>query len=178
MTDIAEIKLTKDEALVAYICNKLSNDPYFGSIKLNKVLHACDGVSFLKDGKPISSFKYVKQGKGPTPEPLKFLTIRDNLVQRGVLHKKNVERFGFIQKRYECEIDIDVSAFTSQEIETINSVIIDLSNLNATELSEKSHSPSWTAAKFKEEMPIFTYMSVSEDPTMDEISFALRSIGI
>ena len=86
--------------LIVYIASKLKDKPTYGSTLLNKALYYVDGVSYVFWGKQISDFKYIRQGKGPTPKPAQFLAARDYLETTNRLQKVETEYYNFTQKKY------------------------------------------------------------------------------
>lgn len=175
MSTNSNTELTKDERLIAYICRKQSNDPKFGMVKLAKLLWAIDGTSWLRTGTQISSFHYIRQEQGPVPNK-RFLDARDRLIRLQILRIVENDVFGLIQKRPTCDIDVPLEGFLANEVETIDSIIDSLQRYNAKDLSNMSHGPAWHAAQTGDELPIYTYICVAEEPTSDEIDFCKHLI--
>ena len=72
---------TKLKELMLYVADKCSQDPNFGSTKLNKILWWSDFFAFGKIGKPITGVEYQKLDNGPAPRRL--LPIRKGMVKKG-----------------------------------------------------------------------------------------------
>jgi hypothetical protein len=149
----------KAKQAILYICNRMSNCPGFGSIMLNKVLYYADHTHFLKNGKTITGFGYIKQKFGPTPKPAEFLTIKENLKSERKLGEKQVEVFGHFQKRPVALVPHDVSCFSSSEVADLDEIISAFSGATGTMVSDLSHSSlAWKLADLMEELPHFTYL--------------------
>jgi hypothetical protein len=144
---------------------------------LNKALYFIDNISYLKTGKAISDFKYVKQAYGPTPEPSMLLSIRDQLVASGDIDVSESEFFGRIQKRLVAKRQPTVSFFSVEEIIIIDDVVASIQHLNGSEISDISHQfPAWKAAADREELPFFTFLLSSKPPMETDIEWAKTEI--
>jgi hypothetical protein len=155
----SKVNEKKAEEAIIYICNRMESCPGFGSTMLNKVLYYADHTHFLKTGKTITGFGYVKQQFGPTPKPAEFLPIRDRLKEEGKLDEKLVEVFGRFQKRPVAIAKKDDSAFTAPELADLEEIISAFSGATGTMVSELSHSHlAWKMAGLMEDLPHFTYL--------------------
>ena len=77
----------KTSELIIYISSKLKDKPNYGSTLLGESLCLIDSMSFLKTGHAITDFLYIKQERGPTPNPRQFLLIRDVWLNLEILKK-------------------------------------------------------------------------------------------
>jgi len=149
----------KAEQAILYICNRMSDCPGFGSVMLNKVLYYADHTHFLKSGKTITGFGYIKQQFGPTPKPSEFLPIKERLKSEKKLEEKHVEVFGRFQKRPVALTPKDDSGFTSSEVADLEEIISAFSGATGTMVSELSHAHlAWKMAELMEELPHYTYL--------------------
>ena len=149
----------KAEQAILYICNRMESYPGFGSVMLNKVLYYADHTHFLKSGKTITGFGYIKQKFGPTPKPAEFLQIRDRLKAEKKLDEKQVEVFGRFQKKPVALTPKDISGFTAPELSDLDEIITAFSGATGTMVSELSHSHlAWKMADLMEDLPHFTYL--------------------
>src|SRR6266487_4488799 len=96
----SKIPSQKSAELIIYISSKLKDKPNYGSTLLGKSLCLIDSMNYLKTGKPISDFDYIKQDHGPTPDPSHYLSIRDWLVINDELEKVESDYFGRTQIKY------------------------------------------------------------------------------
>jgi hypothetical protein len=165
----------KTAELFLYITKKLSGHDTYGAIVLNKAFYFIDNVSYLKRGKPISTFKYICQRLGPTPKPVDFLSLKDNLILNGWLQPVNTEYFGRIQTRLIPKRDPDYSVFDKEEILIIDEIIESIVKYNGRQISDLTHKfPSWKAATEKEELPFFTFLLSSKSPSQSDIDWGLK----
>ena len=176
---IDDQKIKKTIELVVYIASKLNDKPNYGSTLLGKALYFIDSVNYLKTGKPITELTYIKQEKGPTPNPNKFLSIRDALVANGDLEKIEMDYFGRTQQKFIAKREPNINVFTKEEIFLIDGVLESICDHNATEISELSHLfLAWNIAENKEELPFHSFLLDIEDPTDKDLEWANKEIKL
>ncbi|EEF61658.1 Panacea domain-containing protein [Pedosphaera parvula] len=167
----------KAENLIIYVCQKMENCPGFGAILLNKVLYYIDHVHYLKHGKKLTGFKYIKQRLGPTPKPSEFLPIRESLIDNEKINEKPVEFFGRVQKRLSALTEPDLKGFTVDEISLIDNVISALSPFNGKAISDVTHEElSWKFAGMMEELPDYAYLLTEAPLNEDDLTWARKTI--
>ncbi|AYB29344.1 Panacea domain-containing protein [Chryseolinea soli] len=167
----------KTKELILYIANRLSSKNNYGLTLLNKSLYFIDSISYLKRGKGISNFTYVKQTFGPTPEPRQFLFLRDTMVASGDIEITESEFFGRLQKRFVARREPEVDVFNVEEIIIIDDVLSNIEDFTGAQISEMSHEfPAWKAAADREELPLFTFLLSSKTPTESDIEWAKAAI--
>jgi hypothetical protein len=167
----------KTKELILYVANKLPAKANYGSTLLNKALYFIDNIAYLKTGNPISEFKYVKQQHGPTPEPVMFLSIKEQLEVSGELEIIEAEYFGRIQKRFIAKRAPSVDVFTAAQIAIMDDVLSSIGDWNGSEASDFSHQfPAWQVAEDKEELPFFTFLLTSSPPREEDIAWAKSEI--
>jgi len=163
--------------LIIYLASKLKENPTYGKVLLEKSLYFCDCMSYLKFGKPITDFKYIKQEFGPTPEPGKYLNIRDKLVSNGELDVQKEQYYNTIQNRYIPTRSADVMVFDKEEIVLIDEVINWFADQNATDISNFTHdSLAWKTVDKNEDLPFFTFLLTSQQPTQKDREASLKTI--
>jgi len=150
----------KNEELILYVASKLKDCPNFGSVMLNKALFYSDGLFYLKYGNAISSFKYVRQGQGPTPAPNQFMPLRTKMIDEGKVRMEEIPSiFGTTQKKLMPLQLPKKGVFNANELAVIDGVIKDCRKHTARELSDFSHKEiGWQLAEHMEEIPLFTIL--------------------
>lgn len=124
--------------LVVYISQKSAHDLYFGATKLNKILYLADFRAYGMWGKPITGAEYQHLKQGPAPRRLR--PVRDGLVAEHSLAIQPVLfPDGKIQHRTVNLREPDLSQFEAKEISLVDSVIDEMRNLSATEVSNLTH---------------------------------------
>lgn len=129
-----ERKLTE---LIVYLADRLAGDRAGGSTKLNKVLFFADFTHVRRHGTPITGAEYQHLPFGPAPRRL--LPIRSALVESGEAELVEEEFLGRRQHRLAARRPADLSAFSADELATIDSVLDDLAGMTATQVSTLSH---------------------------------------
>jgi hypothetical protein len=163
----------KTKELILYIANKLDSKDNFGGTLLTKALYFVDSVNYLRTGNPISKFTYVKQEFGPTPDPKLWMSIRQELLDSGEAIVKEQDYFGRVQKRLIATRTADITHFSSEEIDLINQIILNIGDWSASQVSDYSHKYlAWIAADNKESLPFYTFLLSSRTPSEKDIAWA------
>lgn len=167
----------KAENLILHICREMENCPEFGAIVLNKVLYFVDHANYLKYGKKLTGFSYVKQKLGPTPKPSEFLPIRERLISSNRLEEKPVEYFGRIQKRFRAIEAPDLSPFSQEEVALIGSIINSLTGVSGKTVSDLTHEElSWKLAGQMEELPDYAFLLSEAQLGQTDLDWARKVI--
>lgn len=167
----------KNEELLLYIASKLSIAGKNSAVMLNKALYYTDSISYLKTGKPVSSFTYIRQQNGPTPSPAQFMPLREKLIGEEKAEIINAEKYGRIYKIFRAKAAPRIEHLSSEEISFVDGVIGDCIKYNAGEISDISHKEiAWKLAKNFEELPLYTYLLSPEEVTEDDVKWALSEI--
>jgi hypothetical protein len=167
----------KTVELIIYISSKLKDKPTYGATLLGKSLCLIDSMNFLKTGHPITDFSYIKQERGPTPNPSQFLPIRDRLVKSGDLEMIEAQYFGRTQNKFVAKREPKIDVFNKDEIYLIDEVLESICDLNATQVSNMSHEfIAWIFAKDKEELPFYTFLLTQADPELEDYAWAEKLI--
>lgn len=170
MSNAADIR---NEDLILYIATKLKSNNSFGSIMLNKILYYADNIHYLKYGRAISSFQYVKQERGPTPAPSEFLPLRQKLIREGKLREEVTDKYIQTRKRLVPLKQCTTTFFSSEELAVIDSVIDDLKDKSAVELSDLSHCElGWLLTKIGEQIPYHAYLVSVPDLSENDFVWA------
>lgn len=165
--------IEKTQELMLLISDKLKDKPTFGSVVFNKVLYYIDNTAYLKLGKEISKFNYIKQDQGPTPSPDLFLSLREHLIASNKMELKEIEYFGKIKKVPTNKVTPDLTLFSANELDIIFSTITFFSDKNGESASNFSHQEmSWKFAKKGEELPFYTYLLSHDDVLKEDVDWA------
>ena len=157
----------KFRELVIYIAGQLEDDHSFGDTKLNKILYFVDFFGYSHLGRPVTGASYQKQPKGPLARAL--LPVRDELEHEGAVSVE-MRPAGGVKRRVTTPLrGADMSRFTEQEIELVDSIIDQLRGYTATAVSRISHanSPGWRLAEIGEEIPYETALIAREPMPVD-----------
>lgn len=169
--------LDKTKELFVYVANRLKDKPTYGATMLNKALYFIDNLSYMKTGKPISGFKYVKQDFGPTPNPQHFLPIKESLIENKEIEEIKSDFFGRLQKKCIPLREPDIDKFSKEEIYLMDNLLAGIANHNATSISEFSHTfMAWELASNMDELPFFTFLLTSKLPSENDVNWATGKI--
>ncbi|MHB8261281.1 MAG: Panacea domain-containing protein [Bacteroidia bacterium] len=149
----------RDEDLILYIASKLKNCESFGSIMLNKVLYYSDNIHYIKFGRAISSFRYINQDFGPTPQPSTFLPLRQKLIREGRIKEEIKEGIVRSRKKIVALKQGSTTLFNKEELKIVDEVIESFRNVTAIELSDRSHNElGWQLTERGEEIPLYAFL--------------------
>ena len=154
--------------LIVYVSQKSAKDPYFGAVKLNKILYYSDFRAFERFGVPITGYVYFRLPQGPAPRAL--IHERRELIAEGAIRLEKVQ----ISREYEQHRTIALRApvlehFTRDEIELVDDVILELWHQNAAEVSDASHDVRWRTLLHKDRMPYESVYLSDESVTEQDI---------
>lgn len=142
----------KLKQLAIYVASRSQEDRKFGSTKFNKILFCADYMHYLKTGRSITGFAYIKKQFGPCPED--FDVIQNEMTQAGQFAIQEIFHFGLTQKRPIALVVPDLSNFTGEEVATIEEALDSLLHLNGKEASDWSHGfVGWQLASDFEKIP-------------------------
>ncbi|OGY48054.1 MAG: hypothetical protein A3J65_01810 [Candidatus Buchananbacteria bacterium RIFCSPHIGHO2_02_FULL_45_11b] len=153
----AAIKLNFSEEklknLILYILNKCGGKPNVGETVLYKLLYFVDFDCFEITGKPLTGMSYIKMQFGPVPKAAQFNQAVGEMIKNKEIEIISSNYFGKVQKRYISWKKYDVASFKSEELEIINAVINQLSDLTASQIEDYVHGDApWKIADDQEEI--------------------------
>lgn len=129
-----------------YIAERNVANEHFGKTKLHKQLWMSDFRSFELWGISITGAQYIHRQHGPFCEPLEQSLKRLEDTSKAMIRHR--ERFGYVQQRVIPLKRSDLTLFTAREIAAVEDVLWETWNLNAAEMSQRSHlHPGWAWTK-------------------------------
>ncbi len=154
--NIPEFNRDKFEQVLLYILEKCGARPNVGETVLYKLLYFADFNFYELYEEFLTGASYRKIQHGPAP--CEITEVIKKMIEQKKLKKVVTEYFGKPQKKYLPLVEPDLSKFSASEKEVIDQVIMGLSGLNASSISEHSHKDvPWEITKEKE---IINYDSV------------------
>jgi hypothetical protein len=157
----------KFEELILYLARESQEDHRCGATKLNKILFYADFIAYHKLGRSITGQKYQKLERGPAPR--RIVPVVEAMVGRGLCAWAERSYFGFPLKKLLALREPDVSVFSAEELDIARTVVSELWELNATEVSDLSHRfVGWQAADIGEEIPYETVFVDEPRPLTQE----------
>ncbi len=162
--------------LILYIAKASEEDPYFGSVKLNKLLFYADFLAYVSYGKSITGQEYRKLREGPAPRRL--LEIREAMIQAGDLELVSVPVGPYTQLRPQAKRDTDLVAFTAEELLLIDSMVGEYFGTRAADISRDSHTfLGWQLVEENETIPYEYALLAKFEPPESEQAYALELSG-
>lgn len=123
--------------LILYISKKMSNDEFFGQIKLNKVLFFSDFTAFGRLGHTITGAEYQHLDEGPAARAMLPIQTRMQAANILVIEPRSI--YAYSQNRPVSLRDPDLSDFSGEDIAIVDVWIDRLRPLTGTQTSKLSH---------------------------------------
>lgn len=167
----------KYQKLVQYIVQRFASkdntggevDPYFGAVKLNKLLFFCDFTAYSRWFEPITGATYIHLREGPVVDNWKG--ERALMTNRGVVAMDTVEFFDYRQHRLRPTASTPsaetlMEDFSPRERALIDEVCHALRHMSAREVTELSHKHlGWRMTDHLEPIPYES--ALFRDPAQD-----------
>lgn len=136
---------------VLYVSQKCEAAPFFGLVKLNKIIWRADFESFAQRGQPVTGRQYQRLKQGPAPVEMRPVL---NELQAGGLLAINV----VLQGSYEEQRPIALQPpmlrlFSPQDLEYLDRAISVYWDKTGSEVSQISHGIAWSTREEAEAMP-------------------------
>jgi len=136
--NVPQRNLEKFKEVLLYLLNKIASKPNIGETVLYKILYFIDFDFYEKYEEQLIGATYKKNRYGPTP--LEFKKIIEKMTKDKEIMKVQSSYFQYPQTKYLPLRKADLSKLKANEIEVINDVVNKLSDMNAAQISEYSHS--------------------------------------
>lgn len=136
---------------ILYVSKACVEAPFFGLVKLNKIIWRADFESFTQRGQPVTGRLYQKLKQGPAP--VEMLPLLNELQADGHLAIKNVQQGQHYEQRPVALSEPVLTYFSKQDLEHFDRAVLVYWNLTGSEVSEISHGIAWKTRKDRELMP-------------------------
>lgn len=155
---------TKLQQLILHIAQQCSDDPYFGMIKLNKLLFFCDFNHYRETGRSITGWTYAKLPHGPAADH--YQAVIDDMKAIGSLAVQPEDRYGNAMHRPVPLRRPDLTQFTAPEIALVDNVVSRFCGHNASNIEKESHDfIGWKVAKIGDVISYCTaFVGTASDP--------------
>ncbi len=146
---VPDLHVNKFKNVLLYILERCAGKPNIGETVLNKLLYFCDFNYYELYEEHLTGARYKKLPYGPVPQQM--TSIINKMIDQGQLKRINVEYFDKPQTRFIPLVKPDLTQFSAAEKDVIDKVIEQLSDWNATKISEYSHNDKpWKATADKD----------------------------
>lgn len=143
---VPKLNVDKFKQVLLYILEKCAGKPNVGETVLYKLLYFSEFNYYELYEEHMIGATFKKLPFGPVP--MRLDGILEQMQQQGEMKVIKVPYFGKTQKRYIPLVRTDLSTLRASEIEVINHVLEQLSDLSASSLSDYSHGDKpWKAAQ-------------------------------
>lgn len=144
----------KFRELLLYIADRLRDDEFGGSVKLNKLLYLTECAAVIELGQPIAAARYQKNRHGTTARALP--PVQTELIEAGHAEIRTERTpFGKMQNRLVALRAPDIQLFTSTEIAVIDNVVDEHYGLSGTQLEEMTHQRiEWHLVEDGDDIPL------------------------
>ena len=133
---VPQQNLQKFKEILIYILEKIGSKPNVGETVLYKLLYFIDFNFYEKYEEQLIGATYIKNHRGPTPK--EFIKIVKEMEGKELVKVKD-KYFQYPQTKYLPLRKPDLTQFKAHEKEVVDDVLNNLSNMNASEISEYSH---------------------------------------
>jgi transcriptional regulator with XRE-family HTH domain len=134
---VPELQIDKLKNVLLYILEYCAGKPNVGETVLNKLLYFCDFNYYELYEDHLTGARYKKLPYGPVPQNLD--QIIHQMIDNGQVKRVKTEYHGFTQIRYLPLEKADLTKLSAAEKTMIDDVIRQMSDWNASKISEYSH---------------------------------------
>jgi len=135
--NVPQKNLEKFKEVLLYILNKVGSKPNVGETVIYKLLYFIDFNYYEKYEEQLIGASYIKNRFGPTP--IEFEKIVRKMIEDGEIEKIKSSFFDFPQTKYLPVRKYNLDKLNGNETEIIKDVLNNLSDMNASQISEYSH---------------------------------------
>lgn len=136
---------------ILYVSKACAEAPFFGLVKLNKIIWRADFESFAQRGQPITGRLYQKLKQGPAP--VEMLPLLNELQADGHLAIRNVPLGHYQEQRPIALAEPVLTFFSRQDLDYFDRAIASYWELTGKEVSDLSHGVAWKTREDGEPMP-------------------------
>lgn len=129
--------MLKFKNLILYILERCAGKANMGETVLYRLLYFSDFNYYELYEEHLSGASYKKWARGPVPCDINM--ILHDMEQEGMIQSFCVDYFGYKQNRYMPLVNCDKRVFNGAEIDVIDKVIDQLSDMSASQISQYSH---------------------------------------
>jgi len=147
----------KLKELIVYILDRCRQKPILGEAALNKILYFSDFIHYATGGHSITGVRYIKEKRGPVPDPNALLAARNELIEETRLSIREDPSFGS-SRQIPIAIDhVDKSVFEKQELGLVDFVLNHFCKYSTTEMAGITNADlGWQMAAHGADVPYHT----------------------
>jgi transcriptional regulator with XRE-family HTH domain len=134
---VPTLKVDKFKQILLYVLERCAGKPNVGETVLNKLLYFIEFNYFERYEEQMIGATFKKLQYGPVPHNMDL--VLSKMEEEGAIKMFKTDYHGFLQKRYMPLSKPDLQQLRASEIEIIDQVINQLSDLSAKAISDYSH---------------------------------------
>ena len=134
--NVPQKNVKKFKEVLLYILNKVGGKPNIGETLIYKLLYFIDFNFYEKYETQFIGATYIKNHHGPSP--VEFKKIVDTMINKDLIMVSS-KYFDYPRKKYVALREADPSELNGREIEMIDHVLNQLSDMNASQIADYSH---------------------------------------
>ncbi|HEY0330463.1 MAG TPA: Panacea domain-containing protein [Rhodopseudomonas sp.] len=146
---------------ILYVAQACAEAPFFGLVKLNKILWRADFDSFAQRGQPVTGRQYQRRKFGPAP--VEMMPVLNELQSDGLLQIQKIPQGGYEEQRPVALGAPILGMFSGQDIEFLDRAIAFYWSKTGKETSDHSHGVAWRTREDGEAMP-YELAYLSDEP--------------
>jgi transcriptional regulator with XRE-family HTH domain len=135
--NVPQKNLKKFKEVLLYILNKVGSKSNVGETVIYKLLYFIDFNFYEKYEEQLIGATYIKNNYGPTP--VEFAKIVEEMKNEGEIEEVESKYFNYPQRKYLPLRKSNLKILKANEKEVIDDVLNNLSDMNASQISEYSH---------------------------------------
>lgn len=135
--NVPQKNLNKFKEVLLYILNKVGSKSNVGETVIYKLLYFIDFNFYEKYEEQLIGATYIKNNYGPTP--VEFAKIVEEMKNEGEIEEVESKYFNYPQRKYLPLRKPNLKILKANEKEVIDDVLNNLSDMNASQISEYSH---------------------------------------
>lgn len=144
--NVPQKNIQKFREVLIYILNKVGAKPNIAETVIYKLLYFIDFDYYERYEEQLIGATYLKNKYGPTP--LEFRKIADQMMAKGEIIEIKDKYFEYPRRKYLPLRKPDLRIMKGNEIKIIDDVLDRLSDMNARQISDYSHSDvPWLTAE-------------------------------
>lgn len=172
--------MEKIHAVINYIIDSFQQADSISKlekVKLAKILWFADRKFMYEYHKSITDIEYVRLPNGPVPK--RYEALLNEMQKNRIIYKYKINKCDKTQQCFTSLKKPDLEAFSREEIKVLDTIIYELKDKTATELSSLTHDSLWENRENGEVMPIESvFCRDIVEPNEYDIAWAKSKIKI
>jgi Protein of unknown function (DUF4065) len=136
---------------ILYVSRACEAAPFFGLVKLNKILWRSDFDSFAERGQPVTGCLYQRLPQGPAP--IEMRPVLNEMVSDGLLRIDRARIIDFFEQRPIAVAEPNLRFFSRSDLDYFDRAVSVYWEKTGKETSDSSHGAAWATRSDGSPMP-------------------------